>query len=188
VARIQRQSRLPLTLIRKILASDKGRFLLLLALFGLCVGVGVGVVELVGAPRELANGSWYGKIVAVDVADRSLSFSPACEIRRGIWIVVSRRARSPARVTVARDADLAIYYRPSGSLVAGHVQGADLRLLGDAAIHGRLPDFPPGWYVVVQHDLATAVSEDSGLRSAGTYDRRRAGCTWTRQTAAFVGH
>jgi hypothetical protein len=138
-------------------------------------------------PRRLRDGIWYGKIVSVNVAQRRLTFAPACRLNdKGRWIAVADRSRTT--VSVSRHAALATYYRPNGDASRGHGQEADLRELADVARHGRLPDFPQGWFVKTHQRLAVSVEEASGVRSSGTADRRTFACVWSAATQAFVGH
>jgi len=87
---------------------------------------------------------------------------------------------------VARAADLAIYFRPRGSRVAGHSQPADIGMLADTAVHGRLPDFPPGWYVDIRDRKVSRAAEDSGLREDDPAWKRRYSCIESRSTIALV--
>ena len=90
--------------------------------------VGAGVAELLGTAAELASGAEYDKIVAVGIADPSLSFSTACATRRGIELDrSSRRAWFPARAR-------ARVRRPSRS---GY---RSLRRLGTPQRRGRMID------------------------------------------------
>src|ERR671936_245057 len=70
----------------------------------------------------LGDGSWYGKVVSVDVARRTMMFTPACRLSAGRWIAVPASNRVPKTVALARSADLEIYFRPGGDLAAGHGQ------------------------------------------------------------------
>jgi hypothetical protein len=83
-------------------------------------------------------------------------------------------------VPITKGADLEIYFRPSGSVEAGHIQRANLALLKHVAEHGRLPDFPPGWFVTVERGVAVSVDEDSGLRESSK------GCISAGTTHVFV--
>src|SRR5205814_8409647 len=65
----------------------------------------------------------------------------------------------PLIVRIYRRADLSISFRPSGRPEAGHFQTASLAMLKDIAEHGRLPDFPPGWWVTVEGGKAVSVQE-----------------------------
>ena len=107
------------------------------------------------APVERADGEWYGKIVSVSVSRRTLMFAPAC--RGSATVPVSERG---AESLLIAHADLEIYYRPGGKVVGGHVQAASLKLLASVAAHGRLPDFPPGWFVTVKGGAVISVRED----------------------------
>ena len=69
----------------------------------------------------------------------------------------------PLIVRIYRRADLSISFRPSGRPEAGHFQTASLAMLKDIAEHGRLPDFPPGWWVTVEG--GKAVPEGVWFRS-----------------------
>lgn len=141
-----------------------------------------------GGARRLADGSWYGKIVSVDVAQRTLRFAPACRFSEsGRWIAVPDSSRVPAAVRLSTHADLEIYYRPNGNVAEGHGQSADLKQIADVALRGRLPDSPPGWFVTVRDRAAVSVEEDSRVRSSGKADRRTFACVWSRSTQAFVG-
>ena len=134
--------------------------------------------------RRLSDGSWYGKIVGVRVAQRTLTFAPACRISEsGRWVSASH---APSAVALTPRAALAIYYRPDGSAAAGHSQPTDWKDLADVAAHGRLPDFPPGWFITLKDRAAASIEEDSGISSSGTADRRRFACVWSRATRAFV--
>jgi hypothetical protein len=149
-------------------------------------GIASGSLRASDPPRRLSDGGWYGKIVSVNVAQRRLTFAPACRLHIGRWVAVPDRSR--AVVSVARRADLAIYFRPGGDAGRGHVQAADLRDVADVVLHGRLPDDPPGWFVSVEHRLAVSVEEDSGVRSVGKADRRTFACVWSASTQRFVSH
>jgi hypothetical protein len=135
--------------------------------------------------RRLADGQWYGKLVAVDVGHRKLTFAPACRLSSERWTAVADGSREQFTATVVRHPDLEIYYRPSNA-AAGHVQSADLALLADVASHGRFPDSPPGWFVTMRGGAAVSVQEDSGIRSSGEADRRTFACVWSCGTQAFV--
>ena len=138
-----------------------------------------------GHSRKLNDGHWYGKLVSVDVAHRRLDFAPACNLTEsGRWVAVSNRAR--VTLALAGHPDLEIYFRPSGDASAGHGQRADLRHFADVVTNGRLPDFPPGWFVTVRGGAAASVAEDSGIRSTGKADKRTFACVWSDETQAFV--
>jgi hypothetical protein len=102
----------------------------------------------------------------------------------GRWVAVSNRAR--VTLALAGHPDLEIYFRPSGDASAGHGQRADLRHFADVVTNGRLPDFPPGWFVTVRGGAAASVAEDSGIRSTGKADKRTFACVWSDETQAFV--
>ena len=104
----------------------------------------------------------------------------------GRWVAVPAHDRVPSAAKVAAHPGLGIYFRPGGDVVAGHEQSADLALIADVARRGRLPDFPPGWFVTIKNGLVTTVQEDSGLRATGRGEIQRAGCPWTRDAGAFV--
>jgi hypothetical protein len=140
-----------------------------------------------GGTRRVGDGSWYGKVVKVDVAQRTLTFAPACRFSRsGRWIAVPAPSRVPAAVPLSSRADLEIYYRPKGKGAKGHGQSADLTQLADVVRRGHLPASPPGWFVRVRNRVAVSVDEDSGIRSSGKADRRTFACVWSRSTQAFV--
>ena len=140
-----------------------------------------------GGARDLADGSWYGKVVSVDVAQRTLRFAPACRFSEsGRWIAVPDSSRVPA-VRVSPHADLEIYYRPNRNVGEGHGQSADLKQVADVALPGRLANSPPGWFITVRDRAAVSVEEDSGVRSSGKADRRTFACVWSRSTQAFLG-
>jgi hypothetical protein len=136
-------------------------------------------------PRRLGDGSWYGKVVTVNVAQRTLRFAPACRLSESDqWVAVPASDRAPVSVSLSPSADFLIYYRRSGS--AGHGQSADLKQLADVALRGRLPEHPPGWFVTVQESDAVTVEGDSGIRSSGEADRRTFACVWSLSTRRFV--
>lgn len=140
-----------------------------------------------GHPRRLDDGSWYGKVVTVDGAQRTLTFAPACRFSKsGRWIAVPATSRVPAAVTVSPRPDLEIYYRPNGNVAEGHLQSADLKQFADVARHTHLPDFPPGWFITVRDRAAVSVEEDSGISSSEQADQRTYACVWSRGTRAFV--
>jgi hypothetical protein len=140
-----------------------------------------------GHSRPLADGEWYGKLSAVNVAHRALSFAPACSLdRSGRWIAVADRSADPITVGIAPKADLEVYFRPNGETAAGHAQPAGLRLLADVASHGRNPNSPPGWFVSARDGVAVSVQEDSGIRSSGKADKQTFACVWSASTQAFV--
>jgi hypothetical protein len=181
--RPERAARQTPPMARSDLAAEHERVgrLLLVALIALLM-TGCG-----GDPRRLGEGSWYGKVVAVNIAQRTLTFAPACRLSKsGRWIAVPAARHVPAVVRLAEHADLQIYYRPSGNPAEGHGQGAELKEFADVALRGRLPHFPPGWFVTVRDDAAVSVEEDSGVRSSGTADRRKFACVWSRSTRRFV--
>jgi hypothetical protein len=125
--------------------------------------------------------------VGVDVAQRTLRFAPACRLSEsGRSILVPESSRVPATVRVSPEAELEIYYRADGNVADGHGQSTDLEQLADVAVRGRLPVFPPGWFVKVRNGAAVSVQEDSGVRSSGKADRRTFACAWRRSTQAFV--
>jgi hypothetical protein len=137
--------------------------------------------------RGLSDGQYYGKLVSVDIAHRRLNFAPACNLNAsGRWATVATSSRTPITLDIAAHPDLEIYLRPSGNVATGHVQGADLRQLADVAAHGRLPDFPPGWFLTVRNSTAVSVAEDSGIRSSGNADKRTFACVWSDRTQTFV--
>jgi hypothetical protein len=139
-----------------------------------------------GRSRRLADGQWYGKLTAVNVAEGNLTFAPACRFNElGRWIAVAHDSRAPTVIAVSPRADLAIYYRPRDP-ARGHGQPADLTLLADVVLHGRLPTSPPGWFVTVRDGAAVLVEEDSGVRSSGKADKRAFACVWSARTQAFV--
>jgi hypothetical protein len=138
-----------------------------------------------GSSRTLGDGQWFGKLVSVDVADRRLEFAPACDLNRsGRWVAARQKGR--ATIGLSAHPDLEIYFRPNGEVSAGHGESAGVRQLAQVAAHGRLPDFPPGWFVTVRSGAVTSVVEDSGLRSSGKADKRANACVWSRRTRAFV--
>jgi hypothetical protein len=137
-----------------------------------------------GSSRTLGDGQWYGKLVSVDVSGRRVEFAPACFSTRRRW--VARRGEGQFTIGLAEHPSLAIYYRPNGEASAGHGQGADLGQLARIAAGGRLPDFPPGWFITVRGGGVASVVEDSGLRSGDPADKRTNVCIWSRQTRAFV--
>jgi hypothetical protein len=130
-----------------------GRLFLVAVILALAAGCG-------GDSRRLADGQWYGKLVGVHVAHRSLTFAPACRLESARWI--------------------------GGSAGADHGQTANLGQLANVALLGHLPDFPPGWFVTVRDGVAVSVQEGSGIRSSGRRDRRTFACVWSRSTQAFV--
>jgi len=140
-----------------------------------------------GHAQRLADGRWYGKVVAVDVAHRNVTFAPACRFSgAGRWISVPTGRRVAAVAHLSTDADLEIYYRPNGNAARGHGQRSGLAQLAEVALHGDHRDFPPGWFVTVRNRAAVSVQEDSGVRSTGKADRRTFACIWSRSTRAFV--
>lgn len=135
--------------------------------------------------RRLRDGSWYGKVIGANVEHRTLTFAPTCRLSgSGRWVLASR---APVVLTLAPHATLAIYFRPNGNAAEGHSQPADWKLLADVAQHGRLPSFPPGWFITLQNDAAVSIEEDSGIRSSGRTDQQRHACLWSRSTRDFVG-
>ena len=108
------------------------------------------------APSVLPDGQWYGQLVSVDVTARTLVFVP-CSSPEG----PSGSAR-PITLAVSPNATFGIYYRPGGSVVAGHSQASDLAGIRDAVAAG-LPDFPPGWFVQVAQGRAVDVEEAGGI-------------------------
>lgn len=137
-----------------------------------------------GSSRTLGDGRWYGKLLSVDVAQRRLEFAPACISRAGRW--VSGGGEGRFTVGLAAHPALFIYYRPGGKVSAGHGESAGLRQLAQIAARGRLPDFPPGWFVTVRDGAVASVAEDSGLQSSGEAGRRTNACVWSKRTQAFV--
>ncbi len=153
------------------------------------IGLAVVAVALLagcgGSSRTLGDGQWYGKLVSVDVAGRRLEFAPACSlIASGRW--VARGGEQRFTIGLAPHPRLAVYYRPGGHVSAGYAASAGLRQLAGVAAHGRLPDFPPGWFVAVRHGVVAALAEDSGLRSSGKALRRDLACVHSDRTQAFV--
>lgn len=152
----------------------------------LCIGP-LAILLLAGCgghSRKLGDGQWYGKVVSVDVARRRLKFAPTCNLAAGRWVAVSNRVAMT--IPLARHPDLTIYFRPNGSASAGHAQSVGLHRLADVVAHGRLPDFPPGWFVTTRGGAAASIAEDSGLRSSGSADKRTFACVWSKQAEAFV--
>jgi hypothetical protein len=136
-----------------------------------------------GDQRRLGDGYWYGKVVAVNVSKRTLTFAPACRFSRSRrWTATSR---VPAAVTLSRRADVEIYYRPNGNPAQGHGQSADLSTFADVALHGRSPAF--GWFITVREGAAMSVEQDSGITSSGKTDRQTFTCVWSRSTWRFLG-
>ena len=138
-----------------------------------------------GSSRKLGDGQWYGKLIAVDAADRRLDFAPACaRSPAGRWTRVRDTGRR--EIVFAAHPQLEIYFRPGGSVEEGHGQFvSNLReLAGDAP--GRPPDFPPGWFVSVQAGAVTAVAENSGLGESTSSWRRTFACVSSPWTRAFV--
>lgn len=142
-----------------------GRLLSVVLIVSLAAGCG-------GRSRRLDDGRWYGKIVAVDVAHRRLTFAPACELGESKrWIAV------PAGSRVATT---------NGNAAQGRGQSSDLTQVAEVAVRRHDPDFPPGWFVTVRDRAAASVQEDSGIRSSGKADGRTFACVWSRRTRAFV--
>lgn len=141
----------------------------LAAAAALAAGCGAGA-------RHLADGGWYGKLVSVDVKQRSIVFAPACGPNG------SAVSRTPATIHLAAHPDLEIYFRPGGRAVAGHVQPVGLASLAQAPADIAPPDFPPGWYLIVQGGVATSVLEDSGQWSTDANFR----CISSPNTQRFV--
>lgn len=137
-----------------------------------------------GRTRALGDGDWYGKLVSVDVARREITFAPACDFADRRWTTAHRDER--VVLPLADRPRLMVHFRPGGSAVSGHGQPATLRLLARVAAHGHLPDFPPGWYVMVRRGKAALVQEDSGLESTGTADRATFACIWSARTKGLV--
>jgi hypothetical protein len=138
-----------------------------------------------GSSPKLGDGRWYGKLISVDVPGRRLELAPACRLARsGRW--VARGAEARFTIGLAAHPALIVYYRPGGKVSAGHGQSASLGQLARIAARGRLPDFPPGWFVTIRNGAVASVAEDSGLRSSGKADRRTFACVWSRRTQAFV--
>jgi hypothetical protein len=138
-----------------------------------------------GDQRRLGDGSWYGKVVAVNVSKRTLTFAPACRFSQSRrWTATSR---VPAALTISRRADVEIYYRPNGNPAQGHGQTAGLSTFAAVALRGRSPASPPGWFVTVREGAATSVEQDSGITSAGKTDRQTFACVWGRSTRRFLG-
>ena len=156
------------------------RLLLIALVASLATGCG-------GDSRRLGNGSWYGKVVAVNVAQRTLTFVPGCRFSKSKrWNAVPATSRVPVAVTLSPRADWTIYCRPNGNGAEGHAKSADLKHLADAALHGHLPNFPPGWFVTVRDRTAVSLEEDSGIRSPGQADQQTFACVWSRSTRVFV--
>lgn len=123
----------------------------------------------------------------MNVPHRQLTFAPACTFgKSGRWIAVPVGSRDQVTATISPHADLEIYYRPNGNVAEGHAQSVGLTKLADVALHGHLPDFPPGWFVTVRDRTVVSVEEDSGVRSSGRADKRAFACVWSRSTQAFV--
>ncbi len=139
-----------------------------------------------GHSRHLADGRWYGKIVAVD-GDDHLALEPVCRFAAGRWVAVSRAARERSSTPISAETDVQLYFRPGGSAAAGHSVSGGPVSLAAAVRAGPSADFPAGWFVTVKHGAAVSVLEDAGVRSAGTADRRTFACVWARSTQAFVG-
>jgi hypothetical protein len=139
-----------------------------------------------GSSPGLADGAYYGKLVSVDVAQRRLEFVPACRLhaRSARWEAVGGGARFT--IALASHPRLEVYYRPGGHASAGYAAGAGLRQLARVAAHGRVPDYLPGWYVVVRRGTVAAVIENSGLRPSGQVVRRKLACVLSKRTQAFV--
>jgi len=157
-----------------------GRLLSVVLIVSLAAGCG-------GRSRRLDDGRWYGKIVAVDVAHRRLTFAPACELGESKrWIAVPAGSRVATTVPLSSRADLQIYYRPNGNAAQGRGQSSDLTQVAEVAVRRHAPDFPPGWFVTVRDRAAASVQEDSGIRSSGKADGRTFACVWSRRTRAFV--
>jgi len=123
---------------------------------------------------------WFGKLVSVDVGHRQLAFIPACKFKSGRFHASASRARIV--LSLGAHPELEIYFRPGGNAEAGHGQAADLRELADVVIHGRLPDFPPGWFLTVRRGRVVAVEENSGLTSSDPGDKRIFACVWNART------
>ncbi len=141
-------------------------------LIGLAVVTAALLAGCGGSSPKLGDGRWFGKLVSVDVADRRLEFAPACRLSRsGRWVPGGGEARFTT--ALAAHPDLEIYFRPNGEVSAGHGESAGLRQLAQIAAHGRLPEFPPGWFVTVRSGAVTSVAEDSSLRSTGKADKSR---------------
>jgi hypothetical protein len=154
---------------------------------GLVIATSVVPLALTGCgnSHRLGDGRWYGKLVSVSVAHRTLTFAPACKFRSGRYTAVADR--SGVAVPIALRAPLAIYFRPGGNVVAGHGQPVDVaQLAADIAAHPGLPDSPPGWFVTVRAGAAVDVAEDSGITSSDPNDERTFGCVWSPATQAFV--
>jgi hypothetical protein len=125
--------------------------------------------------------------VTVNVPHRQLTFAPACTLgKSGRWIAVPEGSRDQVTAPISPHPDLAIYYRPNGNAAQGHGQSVGLTKLADVALHGRLPHFPPGWFVTVRDRTVVSVEEDSGIRSSGKADRQTFACVWSSSTQAFV--
>jgi hypothetical protein len=157
-----------------------GRVLLAAVIASLAAGCGE-------HSRRLRDGSWYGKVVTVDVRQRTVAFAPACrlsESRR--WVAVPATTRAPVAVAMSPRAKLQIYFRPGGNAAAGHPERVDLRHFADVALHGHLPAFPPGWFMTIEDRAAASVREDTGIRSSGKAEQRRYACVWSRSTQRFV--
>jgi hypothetical protein len=141
-----------------------------------------------GQSPRIVDGDLYGKVVAVNVADRKLTFAPVCRLSKsGRWIALPVSSRTRVTATISPQASLEVYYRPNGNAAEGNGQSVNLRQIAEVALDGHLPDFPPGWFVTVRDDAVVSVEEDSGVRSSGEADKRTFACVWSRSTQAFVG-
>jgi hypothetical protein len=151
------------------------------------VDVGAGRRPYRVYPRRLGEGSWYGKVLAVNVAQRRLTFAPACRFSRSRrWIAVQGNSRVPAAVPLAPRAQFQIYYRPKGNPAEGHGQPSDLKQFATVALRGHLPHFPSGWFVTVRDHAAVSVEQNSEVKSSGRADRQTFACVWSRSTRLFV--
>jgi hypothetical protein len=116
----------------------------------------VGLVACGGAAKLPANGEWAGRLVAVDVGARQVTFEPEC-IRKGRVWVTARHDR--ISLPVSSRAGLSSYVRPNGNAAAGHSQPADLAQVASAASGpGSV-----GWTVTERDGLVTGLEQGSGI-------------------------
>ena len=111
----------------------------------------------------LEDGTYWGDISAVDATNHIVTFIPKCHAAGTSGPTpINANSSQQVRLVIGPGTTLSLYYRPNGDPAQGHIQQTDLAGIAGAAA-GGMPDFPPGWIVLVRDGATVDFREESGI-------------------------